>query len=404
MFKLFIIITAPTVILISQAGYSLLSISSLVLFYIICFYIYERSYDNEEIVVKEKNLSKPIKLNQKSILTKSSFFKNNKEPLMILDSSFNVLSSNKSFHDFLGSSPNGKNISLVLRSAEFDNAIEKLNITNNYISVDLTVFSVVQKHLTAQLFYINDPDDPSILVMLMDKTNQYIAERLKTDFVSNVSHELRTPLASILGFLETIEGPAKDDEEKKKEFYQIIRSEAERMQRLVNDLLSLTRVEESEFQAPSDKVDLLQCLDAAVDVVEVIAKKKKITINSEFDKNDKLIVRGNHDQLLEVFENLLDNAVTYTDDGKVVSVSVKQDTNYQVVEITDEGVGISEQDLVRVTERFFRCTSSLDYKRHSSGLGLSIVKHILNRHEGKLEVTSELGKGSTFKAYIPTYS
>ena len=96
MFKLFIIITAPTVILISQAGYSLLSISSLVLFYIICFYIYERSRDNEEIVVKEKNLSKPIKLNQKSILTKSSFFKNNKEPLMILDSSFNVLSSNKS--------------------------------------------------------------------------------------------------------------------------------------------------------------------------------------------------------------------------------------------------------------------------------------------------------------------
>ena len=373
MFKLFIIVTVPTVILISQAGYSLLSISSLVLFYIICFYIYERSRDNEEIVVKEKNLSKPIKLNQKSILTKSSFFKNNKEPLMILDSSFNVLSSNKSFHDFLGSSPNGKNISLVLRSAEFDNAIEKLNVTNNYISVDLTVFSVVQKHLTAQLFYINDPDDPSILVMLMDKTNQYIAERLKTDFVSNVSHELRTPLASILGFL-------------------------------VNDLLSLTRVEESEFQAPSDKVDLLQCLDAAVDVVEVIAKKKKITINSEFDKNDKLIVRGNHDQLLEVFENLLDNAVTYTDDGKVVSVSVKQDTNYQVVEITDEGVGISEQDLVRVTERFFRCTSSLDYKRHSSGLGLSIVKHILNRHEGKLEVTSELGKGSTFKAYIPTYS
>ena len=162
MFKLFVIITIPTAILISQAGYSLLSISSLVLFYIICFYIYERSRDNEEIVVKEKNLSKPIKLNQKSILTKSSFFKNNKEPLMILDSSFNVLSSNKSFHDFLGSSPNGKNISLVLRSAEFDNAIEKLNVTNNYISVDLTVFSVVQKHLTAQLFYINDPDDPSL--------------------------------------------------------------------------------------------------------------------------------------------------------------------------------------------------------------------------------------------------
>ena len=404
MFKLFVVITVPTVVLISQAGYSLFGISSLVIFYILSFYIYERSRDNQEIIIREKNSLKSVKSNQQSIIRESSFFKNNKEPLILLDSTFNVLSSNRSFHHFLGKSPDGKNISLVLRSAEFDNAIEKLSSVNNYISVDLTVFSVVQKHLTAQLFYINDPDNSSILVMLMDKTNQYIAERLKTDFVSNVSHELRTPLASILGFLETIEGPAKDDEEKKKEFYQIIRSEAERMQRLVNDLLSLTRVEESEFQAPSDKVDLLQCLDAAVDVVEVIAKKKKITINSEFDKNDKLIVRGNHDQLLEVFENLLDNAITYTDDDKYVSVSVKKDANYQIVEITDQGVGISEQDLVRITERFFRCTSSLDYKRHSSGLGLSIVKHILNRHEGKLEVTSELGKGSTFRAYIPIYN
>lgn len=404
MFKLFVVITVPTVVLISQAGYSLFGISSLVIFYILSFYIYERSRDNQEIIIREKNSSKSVKSNQQSIIRESSFFKNNKEPLILLDSSFNVLSSNRSFHDFLGKSPDGKNISLVLRSAEFDNAIEKLSSVNNYISVDLTVFSVVQKHLTAQLFYINDPDNSSILVMLMDKTNQYIAERLKTDFVSNVSHELRTPLASILGFLETIEGPAKDDEEKKKEFYQIIRSEAERMQRLVNDLLSLTRVEESEFQAPSDEVDLLQCLDAAIDVVEVIAKKKNITINSDYNNKNKSIVRGNHDQLLEVFENLLDNAITYTDDDKNVSVSVKQDANYQIVEITDQGVGIDAQDLVRITERFFRCTSSLGYKRHSSGLGLSIVKHILNRHEGKLEVTSELGKGSTFRAYIPIYN
>ena len=404
MFKLFVVVTIPAVILISQAGYCLLSISSLVVFYIISFYLYERVNDSQEIVVKEKSSVKPIKLNQSSVIRESPFFKNNKEPLMLLDNSFKIISSNKSFHNFFGRSPDGKNISLVLRSAELDNAIEKLSITDNYISVDLTVFSVVQKHLTAQLFHINDSDDFTILVMLMDRTNQYIAERLKTDFVSNVSHELRTPLASILGFLETIEGPAKNDEEKKREFYQIIRSEAERMQRLVNDLLSLTRVEESEFQAPSDKVDLLQCLDSAVDVVQVIAEKKSIVIKCDFSRDNKLFVRGNHDQLLEVFENLLDNAITYTDDDKKVSVSVKQDINYQIVEITDQGVGIGEQDLARITERFFRCTSSLDYKRHSSGLGLSIVKHILNRHEGKLEVTSELGKGSIFRAYLPIYS
>ena len=206
MFKLFVVITVPTVILISQAGYSLFGISSLVIFYILSSYIYERSRDNQEIIIREKNSSKSVKSNQQSIIRESSFFKNNKEPLILLDSSFYVLSSNRSFHDFLGKSPDGKNISLVLRSAEFDNAIEKLSSVNNYISVDLTVFSVVQKHLTAQLFYINDPDNPSILVMLMDKTNQYIAERLKTDFVSNVSQELRTPLASILGFLEIILG------------------------------------------------------------------------------------------------------------------------------------------------------------------------------------------------------
>ena len=397
MFKLFVVVTIPAVILISQAGYSLLSISSLVVFYIISFYLYERVNNSQEIVVKEKSSVKPIKLNQSSVIRESPFFKNNKEPLMLLDNSFKIISSNKSFHNFFGRSPDGKNISLVLRSAELDNAIEKLSITDNYISVDLTVFSVVQKHLTAQLFHINDSDDFTILVMLMDRTNQYIAERLKTDFVSNVSHELRTPLASILGFLETIEGPAKNDEEKKREFYQIIRSEAERMQRLVNDLLSLTRVEESEFQAPSDKVDLLQCLDSAVDVVQVIAEKKSIVIKCDFSRDNKLFVRGNHDQLLEVFENLLDNAITYTDDDKKVSVSVKQDINYQIVEITDQGVGIGEQDLELALSR--HATSKI-----SSLDDLESVKHILNRHEGKLEVTSELGKGSIFRAYLPIYS
>ena len=242
MLKLYIIIVLPVISLLALAEYPTFILIFISIFIAICFYIYERAKENHAIIIKNTALKKDKELSQNTLIKNSLYFAKNTQPIMVLNNKYIIISSNYASHKFLGYNPDGKNISLVLRSPEIDNAIDKLNSTNVSASVDFTVFSVVQKYLTAQLFYQVINSNPSIIITLSDNTNQYITNRLKTNFVSNVSHELRTPLASILGFLETIEGPAKNDEIKKKEFYQIIRGEAERMQRLVNDLLSLTKV------------------------------------------------------------------------------------------------------------------------------------------------------------------
>ena len=401
MFKLYIIIVLPIISLLAIAEYPTFILILISIFIAICFYIYERAKENQAVTIKNTDLKKDKELSQKTLIKNSLYFSKNTQPIMVLDRKYIIISSNEASHKFLGYNPDGKNISLVLRSPEIDNAIDKLNSEKLFTSVDFTVFSVVQKYLTAQLFYQVINSNPSIIITLSDNTNQYIIDHLKTNFVSNVSHELRTPLASILGFLETIEGPAKNDETKKKEFYQIIRGEAERMQRLVNDLLSLTKVEESEFKPPSEKIDLMLCLESAIDVTKVIAEKKNIIIEKKFDNQNNMYIKGNQDQVIEVFENLLDNAITYSIKGKTIKVSVDSDGHYAIVTFKDQGVGITGEELVKITQRFYRCKDSIKFKKHSSGLGLSIVKHILNRHEGKLEVSSELGVGSEFRTFLP---
>ncbi|MEC8169993.1 MAG: ATP-binding protein, partial [Pseudomonadota bacterium] len=217
-----------------------------------------------------------------------------------------------------------------------------------------------------------------------------------------VSHELRTPLASILGFIETIEGPAKNDEKKKHEFFLTIKSEAERMHRLVNDLLSLSRVEESQFQLPNEKIDLIACVESALDAIGVIADKKKIVISFEKPPNP-IYIRGNMDQVIEVFENLLDNAVAYSSDGSKVSLKYETLAEYEKISVCDEGIGIATDDLTRVTERFYRTQQSVKLRKNSSGLGLAIVKHIISRHEGNFEISSALGQGSEFSVSLPKY-
>ena len=391
----------PVISLLVIAEYPTFILIFISIFIAISFYIYERAKENQAITIKNTNLKKDKEWSQNTLIKNSLYFAKNTQPIMALDRKYIIISSNYASHKFLGYNPDGKNISLVLRSPEIDNAIDKLNSEKIFTSVDFTVFSVVQKYLTAQLFYQVINSNPSIIITLSDNTNQYITDRLKTNFVSNVSHELRTPLASILGFLETIEGPAKNDETKKKEFYQIIRGEAERMQRLVNDLLSLTKVEESEFRPPSEKIDIIQCLESAIDVTKVIAEKKNIIIEKKFHNENNMYIKGNYDQVIEVFENLLDNAITYSIKGKAIKVSVDSDGHYAIVTFKDQGVGITAEELVKITQRFYRCKGSIKFKKHSSGLGLSIVKHILNRHEGKLEVSSELGVGSEFRTFLP---
>lgn len=398
--KLFLIISIPTITILMTLNAPTIYIFGLITIFIIAFYVADKNTQSNDIILQSK-LDNPKNPTEYTMIKKSPLFTHNEQPMVIVDSSFVIRSSNQAFKNFCGGNPDGQPIAISLRSPDIDSAIESINAKNVFRSVEFSIFQSVEKYLLAQLFTIKHKSK-FVLLSITDISDLKAADKLKTNFVSNVSHELRTPLASILGFIETIEGPAKNDEKKKHEFFLTIKSEAERMHRLVNDLLSLSRVEESQFQLPNEKIDLIACVESALDAIGVIADKKKIVISFEKPPNP-IYIRGNMDQVIEVFENLLDNAVAYSSDGSKVSLKYETLAEYEKISVCDEGIGIATDDLTRVTERFYRTQQSVKLRKNSSGLGLAIVKHIISRHEGNFEISSALGQGSEFSVSLPKY-
>ena len=398
--KLFLIISIPTITILMMLNAPNIYIFGLITIFIIAFYVADKNTQSNDIILQSEldNSKNPTEY---SIIKRSTLFTHNEQPMVIVDGSFVIRSSNQAFKNFCGGNPDGQPIAISLRSPDIDSAIESINAKNVFRSVEFSIFQSVEKYLLAQLFTIKHKSK-FVLLSITDISDLKAADKLKTSFVSNVSHELRTPLASILGFIETIEGPAKNDEKKKHEFFLTIKSETERMHRLVNDLLSLSRVEESQFQLPNEKIDLITCVESALDAIGVIADKKKIVISFEKPPNP-IYIRGNMDQVIEVFENLLDNAVAYSSDGSKVSLKYETLAEYEKISVCDEGIGIATDDLTRVTERFYRTQQSVKLRKNSSGLGLAIVKHIISRHEGNFEISSALGQGSEFSVSLPKY-
>ena len=398
--KLFLIISIPTITILMMLNAPNIYIFGLITIFIIAFYVADKNTQSNDIILQSK-LDNPKNPTEYSIIKRSTLFTHNEQPMVIVDGSFVIRSSNQAFKNFCGGNPDGQPIAISLRSPDIDSAIESINAKNVFRSVEFSIFQSVEKYLLAQLFTIKHKSK-FVLLSITDISDLKAADKLKTSFVSNVSHELRTPLASILGFIETIEGPAKNDEKKKHEFFLTIKSEAERMHRLVNDLLSLSRVEESQFQLPNEKIDLIACVESALDAFGVIADKKNIVISFEKRPNP-IYIRGNMDQVIEVFANLLDNAVAYSSDGSKVSLKYETLAEYEKISVCDEGIGIATDDLTRVTERFYRTQQSVKLRKNSSGLGLAIVKHIISRHEGNFEISSALGQGSEFSVSLPKY-
>ncbi|WP_151717482.1 ATP-binding protein [Gemmobacter serpentinus] len=246
-----------------------------------------------------------------------------------------------------------------------------------------------------------------VLASFVDTTEQELVTQFRRDFVANVSHELRTPLTALLGFIETLQGPARDDAAARERFLGIMAREAGRMARLVRDLLSLNRVESQERQRPETRVDLQGLLAGVVATLRPVAQEARVVL--ELDASDAPEgVRGDGDQLTQVFHNLIENAVKYGGSGGKVSIRVRRlrdpaGIRGQAVEISviDQGDGIDPQHLPRLTERFYRVDSHRSREKGGTGLGLAIVKHILNRHRGRLRIESEKGKGSSFSVLLP---
>jgi two-component system phosphate regulon sensor histidine kinase PhoR len=243
---------------------------------------------------------------------------------------------------------------------------------------------------------------PAALLAFRDQTEARRLEAMRVDFVANASHELRTPLASLLGFIETLEGPARDDASARDRFLKIMREQARRMARLIDDLLSLSRVELREHRQPEGEVDLVAVVRQIVDMLRPLALEQGVEMR--VSATHELVIPGDRDELARVVENLIENALKYGGSGKLVEVGVAREDTLParsaeaVLTVRDHGPGIEPRHLPRLTERFYRAggTSS-----GGTGLGLAIVKHIVNRHRGRMSIESELGRGATFRVMLP---
>lgn len=318
----------------------------------------------------------------------------------------------------------GQHLSLILRSPDVLEAFGRAVAENEAQSLNYFERVPVNRWLEAHVAPIGGDvfDDPMsdcggpadetgqetwYLLLLTDLTQQQRLEQMRADFVSNASHELRTPLASLLGFIETLQGPARNDPEATHKFLEIMREQASRMARLITDLMSLSKIEQNAHIRPDTVVDAGIIARHVVDSLTILASKKGVALNITLSADQDLNVLGDRDELIQVVQNLIENAIKYGQSGKKVDVSVgrvlpkwQAQRHWVEISVTDFGPGIASEHVPRLTERFYRVDVAQSRESGGTGLGLAIAKHILNRHRGKLFVESEVGKGAKFTAML----
>jgi len=247
-------------------------------------------------------------------------------------------------------------------------------------------------------------EDGLFALVFKDQSEARRIDRMRADFIANASHELRTPLASIAGFVETLRGPAKNDAAAREHFLRIMQDQTGRMARLIDDLLSLSRLEMKPYARTGTPLDVRGIVDAVVDSMGPLAAESGVTVERRMPDRPPW-VSGDRDELFQVFENLLENAIKYGQSGGRVEIEVvappPDGKDGVQVRFRDYGPGIAEEHIPRITERFYRVDVESSRSRKGTGLGLAIVKHILTRHGGYLDVHSEVGSGSAFVAHFP---
>lgn len=259
---------------------------------------------------------------------------------------------------------------------------------------DMKTFRISTAPLT------NETGNVGAVAVLRDITAFRQVEIMKTDFVANVSHELKTPLTSIKGFVETLLDGALDDQETAKHFLEIINDETDRLNRLINDLLSLSRIEAKQRELNRVSLDLEKIINETVSILSPQAKEKDLAIKVNI-KRPLQVIEADEDMIGQVLINLIDNAVKYTHEGGQVSISAETQKDRVKVAVADTGIGIPIDSIPRLFERFYRVDKARSREMGGTGLGLAIVKHILELHSGKIEVESIVGQGSTFTFYLP---
>jgi two-component system, OmpR family, phosphate regulon sensor histidine kinase PhoR len=327
------------------------------------------------------------------------------DPLILIDRDRRIVGTNAAAAEFVGRAAGPRDLAAALRNPALLAAADAVLRGALSRTVEFTVTLPVERMLRAHLARIDGPslDGAAAILTLHDITALKRAEEMRGDFIANAGHELKTPLATLIGFIETLLGPARDDEAARERFLGIMREQAVRMARLVDDMLSLTRIELNEHVAPTGRVAPAPLLEHVAAALELRAAERgmRIALALPADLPD---IQGDPDELAQVFQNLLDNAVKYGRPQTEIAVTAEVGTGAAAAQlrivVADQGDGIPGEHLPRLTERFYRVDNARSRALGGTGLGLAIVKHILNRHRGRLEIASTLGQGSTFTVWL----
>ena len=348
------------------------------------------------------------------------------DAIIVLDSEQKIVFQNSHSIDLFENNYTGQNITNLIRSPivletlenVYKNKKTKIIEYNSEYGQNLSprstnFYNVEISYEKNHLQLTNTKDN--YVILMKNITPLKNIEKVRSSFIANVSHELKTPLATIMGFLETIRGPAKDDQKSMSKFLGIMDKETIRMKRLIDDLLVVSKIESDEHIHPTKKVNLLKTIDNVAESLKEYAMKKNIKIRFNQQLSEGLFVLGNEDELVQVFTNIIDNSIKYGKINSSIDIKaeeVKEQTDQSEdkklfpqlilkISVKDESDGIHAKHLSRLTERFYRVDAARSKEIGGTGLGLTIVKHILNKHRGHLDIKSEINQGSTFTVELP---
>jgi len=307
-----------------------------------------------------------------------------------------VVAANAAARDLLGGFIRGAALREVISHPAALAALERGN--NAAEGVELTGLGGLRRHW---LMRSSTLDDGTSLIRFLDRSEARLAEQMRVDFVANASHELRTPLSTLIGYTETLREQADEIEPATRErFLSVVHDEARRMQRVVEDLISLSRIEAEKFTAPTEAVELEPLIGQASESARRMAEERSSPIVSAI-ANGLPAIAADRSQILQLLDNLIANALRYGEAGTPVTISAQAEGPMVHLSVADQGEGIAPEHIARVTERFYRVDTSRSRSLGGTGLGLSIVKHIVERHRGRLSIESEVGIGTTIHVFVP---
>ncbi|MCI4677607.1 two-component sensor histidine kinase [Rhodoblastus acidophilus] len=325
------------------------------------------------------------------------------EPVLVVDAAVRLVAANGPARVIFPLLRLRAPLASTLRAVDLHDAIARVLRTGEPENVSWLDRVPVERLFQVHVAGFHSDVTRYVALNLHDATESRRLEQARVDFVANASHELRTPLASLLGFIETLQGPARGDAEARARFLPIMLEQARRMARLVDDLLSLSRIEQTLHVQPRAAVDLAPLVQHVCDALTPLAMENRVRLDLDARK---VVVRGDHDELVRVAENLIENAIKYSAPDKKQSarkvwVAIGARESMGFLTVRDEGPGIAPENIPRLTERFYRVDAGQSRAKGGTGLGLALVKHILARHRGRLGIQSAPGRGAAFTAFVP---